>query len=193
VKQFIFVRHAETDMAGTFCGRSDPELNEYGRSQLAPLISNLSPYPITRVHTSDLRRAQQTAEAIAAHFHAEIRSREGLREIDFGLWDGLSWEEIMSRDAVSARRWIESYTEFTPPEGEVFAVFQHRVCGEVKSLIDEAPGPCVVVVTHAGFIRVVLTLLCGQSEMEALERTNGTASILVISEEEIRQNPAFIP
>jgi alpha-ribazole phosphatase len=188
VKQFIFVRHAQTDMVGTFCGRSEPELNDCGRRQLAYLIANLSEYPIRRVYTSDLRRARQTAEAIAAYFHVEICSRKGLREIDFGLWDGLSWQEILSRDPVSARRWIDSYLEFTPPKGEAFAAFQHRVSEEIRFLIEEEPGPYVVVVTHAGFMRVVLTNLCGMLEGEALERTKETANVLVISEEQIRRN-----
>jgi alpha-ribazole phosphatase/probable phosphoglycerate mutase len=188
LKQLIFIRHAQTDMAGTFCGRSDPELNEFGHMQLAPLISKLSGYPIRRVYTSDLRRARQTAEAIANYFHAEICLRKGLREIDFGLWDGLPWEEIESRDPVNARRWIKSYSEFTPPEGETFTAFQHRVRVEIKFLLDEAPGPCVVVVTHAGFTRVVLTLLCGLSEVDALERTPESAGLLVLGEKEIRRN-----
>jgi alpha-ribazole phosphatase len=193
VKQFIFIRHAETDMVGTFCGRSDPELNERGRQQLAPLIRKLLGYPITRVYTSDLRRARQTAEAIARQFGAEICPRKGLREIDFGLWDGLSWEAIESRDPASARRWVESPSEFAPPEGETFASFRHRVCGEVKLLNDEEPSEHVVVVTHAGFIRTVLTLLCGLSEMVALERTQHTASMLAVNEEEMRRNLAPAP
>ena len=186
MKQFLFIRHAETDMMGTFCGHSDPELNDNGRGQLPGLIKALSSYAIQRVYSSDLRRAKQTAEAIARHFRAELCLRHGLREIDFGLWDGLSWEEIESRDPAAAKNWVESYPNATAPEGEPFRVFQQRVCREVESLLAEAPGPYVVVVTHAGFIRVVLTLLCGFPEPDALRQTQASASVITVSEHEMR-------
>jgi alpha-ribazole phosphatase len=186
MKQFLLIRHAETDMIGTFCGHSDPELNDNGRGQLPGLIKALSSYPIQRVYTSDLRRAKQTAEAIARHFRAEVCLRHGLREIDFGLWDGLSWEEIESRDPATARNWVESYPNDTAPQGEPFRVFQERVCKEVESLLAEAPGPYVVVVTHAGFIHVVLTLLCRFPELDALRLTQASASVTMVGEHDLR-------
>jgi broad specificity phosphatase PhoE len=187
MKQFIFIRHAATDMAGTLCGHSDPELNELGRGQLAGLTNGLSGYPSERIYTSDLRRAQQTAEAIAHHFRAEICLRRGLREIDFGLWDGLSWREIELRYPAIARNWIEYYPHLTAPQGETFKAFQQRVLAEITSLIAESLGPNVVVVTHAGFIRVVLTLLCGWPEPDVLKRTQGYAAVVTISENEMRK------
>lgn len=186
MKQLLLIRHAETDMIGTFCGHSDPELNDNGRSQLPGLVKVLSSYPIQRVYSSDLLRAQQTAEAIARHFRAEVCLRNGLREIDFGLWDGLSWEEIESRDPAAARNWVESYPNATAPEGEPFRAFQQRVCKEVESLLAEAPEPYVVVVTHAGFIRVVLTLLCRFTEPDALRLTSASASVTMVGEHDVR-------
>lgn len=186
MKQFLFTRHAETDMIGTFCGHSDPELNDNGRSQLPGLIKALSSYPIQRVYTSDLLRAKQTAEAIGRHFRAEVCLRRGLREIDFGLWDGLSWGQIELRDPAMARNWVESYPNVTAPQGEPFGAFQQRVCKEVEFLLAEAPGPYVVVVTHAGFIRVVLTLLCGFPEPDALSQTQASATVIMVSEQDMR-------
>lgn len=186
MKRFLFIRHAATEMAGTFCGHSDPELNELGRGQLASLTNRLAGYAIERVYTSDLRRAQQTAVAIAERFRVDICVRRGLREIDFGLWDGLSWQEIELRYPAIARNWIAFYPHFTAPQGEPFKAFQQRVCEEIKSLLEETPGPNVVVVTHAGFIRVVLALLCGWPEPDALNRTQEYAVIVTINEDEMR-------
>ena len=65
MSELLFIRHAETDMAGTFCGHCDPELNARGRDQLADLINRLGKEEIGVVYASDLRRAHATGMAIA--------------------------------------------------------------------------------------------------------------------------------
>jgi broad specificity phosphatase PhoE len=177
VTHLLLIRHAETDMAGRFCGHSDPELNERGRQQLTVLINALSENSIRRIYTSDLRRAQQTAEAIAKHLGAELHFRAGLREIYFGRWEGLSWNEIEMRDPSLAKIWADEYPNSSAPDGELFQLFQERVCKEIKFLLKEAANP-IAVVTHAGFIRVVLTRCCKVSEQEAWDRTKNYGSIV---------------
>ena len=65
MREILFIRHAETDMAGTFCGHSDPDLNVRGRAQLAGLIKDLRGENLGSVYTSDLRRTRATGLAIA--------------------------------------------------------------------------------------------------------------------------------
>jgi alpha-ribazole phosphatase/probable phosphoglycerate mutase len=177
----ILIRHAETDMAGRFCGHSDPELNQRGRSQLAGMVNALSEQAIRRVYTSDLRRARQTAEAVAEHFGVEIHLRPGLREIHFGLWEGLSWSEIEERDPALARKWVEEYPNATAPGGESFVHFVTRAQREINFLRGEAAKLPIAVVTHAGFIRVALTSMCGASEREAWDRTKEYGSIVALN------------
>lgn len=167
-------------MAGRFCGHSDPELNERGRQQLVGLMTMLSEHAIRRVYTSDLRRAQQTAEPIAKHFEAEVNVRPGLREIHFGLWEGLSWNEIEGRDRAVAARWAETYPNSTAPAGESYQRFASRVHREMAFLLAEVAKSPIAAVTHAGFIRVVLTNWCGVSEQEAWDRTEEYGSILAL-------------
>ena len=181
----FLVRHAETDMAGRFCGHSDPELNEQGRQQLAGLVNRLSQHAIRRVYTSDLRRARQTAESIARHFGAGLHVRPGLREIHFGLWEGLSWKEIVLRDPVLAKKWAEEYPDSTAPEAEPFPQFEARVHIETAFLLGEAPESPIAVVTHAGFIRIVLTKWCRISEQDAWDRTNDYGSVVVLDTNQI--------
>jgi broad specificity phosphatase PhoE len=180
MRDFLFIRHAETDMAGRFCGHSDPELNERGRQRLAGLVDMLSAYEIREVFTSDLRRAHQTADAIGQHFGAEPRVRSGLREIQFGLWEGLSWSEIEMRDPLLARRWVEEYPKSTAPNGEPFQQFVSRVRKEVSLLQEEATKLPIAVVTHAGVIRVALTTWFGMSEQEAWDRTRCYGSVVAL-------------
>jgi adenosylcobinamide-GDP ribazoletransferase len=94
MSRVLFIRHAETDMAGRFCGHSDPDVNAKGRAQLTELAHLLSAEAIDAVYSSDLRRARSTAQAIAAARNIPLSLRPALREIDFGQWEGLSWEQI---------------------------------------------------------------------------------------------------
>ncbi len=84
MSELLLIRHAETDMAGTFCGHSDPELNARGRVQLGELINRLRKEKIGVVYSSDLRRAHTTGMAIAEAFNVACHLRSTLREINFG-------------------------------------------------------------------------------------------------------------
>jgi len=178
--RIFLVRHAETDMAGRFCGHSDPELNARGRTQLARLVTMLSQTIIRRVYASDLRRARQTAEAIAAHFGAKLHLRPGLREIYFGRWEGLTWNEIQCHDSILARNWAVEFPYSTAPGGESFRSFALRVRRGFASLLREATKSPIAIVTHAGYIRVVLTSLCRVSEQEAWDWTKEYGSVVTL-------------
>lgn len=167
-------------MAGRFCGHSDPELNERGRQQLAGLVNMLSKHAIRRVYTSDLRRAQQTAEAISTHFRTGLHVRPGLREIHFGLWEGLSWSEVEVRDPILAKNWAENYPNSTAPEGELFQQFEARVRRETAFLLGEATKFPIAAVAHAGFIRVALTNWRRLSEQEAWDTTKDFGSVVAL-------------
>src|SRR5271165_4550090 len=128
----FFIRHAETEMAGRFCGQSDPDLNAQGRTQLAALRGLLSAETIDGVYSSDLRRARSTAHAIAATRNIPLTLRPALREIDFGRWEGLSWGQIEQMDPEYARRWVDAYPQLPAPAGESFQAFEARILEEVN-------------------------------------------------------------
>jgi alpha-ribazole phosphatase len=180
MSELLFIRHAATDMAGTFCGHSDPELNARGRVQLAELIDRLRVEEIGAVYTSDLRRARTTGTAIAKAFGVGCHVRSALREVDFGQWEGITWEEIERRDEAYARRWIAEYPRLSTPEGESFCNFERRVLDEVAFLSrkTEATSRTIAVVTHAGVLRIVLCALYGCSEEAAWEQTKAYCSIV---------------
>jgi alpha-ribazole phosphatase len=170
MSRVLFIRHAETEMAGRFCGHSDPDLNTQGQAQLAGLARVLATETIGGVYSSDLRRAQSTAQAIAAGRNVPLTLRPALREIHFGEWEGLSWPEIEQMDPEYARRWVDGYPHITPPAGETFQKFEARVLEEVSHLVDR-DGESIAVVTHAGVLRLVLRHLHGCSEEEAWQQT----------------------
>jgi alpha-ribazole phosphatase len=165
----LFIRHAETDMAGTFCGHSNPPVNARGHQQILVLLKALDAEPIDAVYSSDLQRAATTADALAKAFACPSATTSALREINFGEWEGLTWPEIETKDEAYARDWSNAYPNLPAPGGESFDAFQARVLDQVQHLL--TLDGCFAVVTHAGVMRVVLRALCGLDEKETWERT----------------------
>ena len=176
----LFIRHAETDMAGTFCGHSDPELNARGWSQLPNLIHELKRWPIQEIYSSDLQRAQQTAQAIATRFQLGCHVRKELREIHFGRWEGLRWTDLEMTEPEEAARWIREYPTGDFPGGETSRSFAVRVSKEVRFYAAMRRGRTLAIVTHAGFIRLALTRIFGMSEERAWDCTRNYGSVIPI-------------
>jgi broad specificity phosphatase PhoE len=129
------------------------------------------------VYCSDLRRARSTAQAIASTRGIPLTLRPALREIDFGQWEGLSWEQVEQMDPEHARKWMDAFPNLATPAGESFQAFEARILEEVHCLLERDPGP-MAVVTHAGVLRVVLRHLCGCSESEAWQQTQSYCCVL---------------
>jgi len=177
----VFIRHAETDLAGTFCGHSDPPINLIGQAQIAEMISRLRAETFDAIYSSDLRRAVETAEPLARAFALPVIATYRLREIHFGDWEGLTWTEIEQRDPIYARRWIEAFPTLPAPNGESFAVFERRILDAVNHLCCLSQDKRIAVVTHAGVMRVVLQRLLGYSEDHARDLTKLYCSSFVCS------------
>jgi broad specificity phosphatase PhoE len=173
----FFIRHAETDMVGRFCGHSDPDLNAQGQAQLAGLAQVFSTEKVGAIYSSDLRRAQSTARAIAAGRNIPLTLRPALREIHFGEWEGLNWGQIQQADPDYARSWVDGFPHVPAPAGESFASFRARVIDEVSQLIGRARD-AIAVVTHAGVLWVVLRHLQGCSEQEAWQQTRSYGCVV---------------
>jgi broad specificity phosphatase PhoE len=167
MRTLLLIRHLETDLKGTFCGHSDPPLNDAGLRALAGLLKAVSNSQIERIVTSELLRARQTAEAIANRLGVSMEARPNLREINFGRWEGLTWGAIERDFPAEARSWAADYPNSTAPGGERFADFELRVLSEMEYLLEQAVELQIAVVTHAGFMRVALYRCFGVSTEEA--------------------------
>jgi len=177
MESLLFVRHAETDLAGRFCGHSDPPINERGHRQIEKLLAALHTESIDAIYSSDLSRAFVTADAIGRTIGLSPIVVPALREINFGEWEGLSWDEIEARDQSYALQWSSFYPDIPAPGGEAFAAFQSRVLTEVRRILALASPQSAVVVTHAGVMRVVLRSFCNLDEKAAWERTSAYCGI----------------
>ena len=146
VATILLARHGETDWnrAGRWQGWADPPLNETGRGQARRLAAQLRETPFDAVYSSDLRRAHETAEILAAPHGVRVVADPGLREIDVGSWSGLTRAEIEQRFPGMAR-----------PDGETREQHAARVLGTVERIAREHLGRRVLVVTHGGTLRAL--------------------------------------
>jgi len=167
MSDLLFLRHAETDMAGTFCGHSDPPLNARGSAQARELIARLRGERLDAIRSSDLRRAVETAAPLAQAFGIPLTVISSLREMHFGDWEGLTWAEIEQRDPAYARQWSNAFPALPAPAGETFSAFESRIVAEVEALLRDAEHGRIAVVTHAGVLRVVLRTFLGHTEEQA--------------------------
>lgn len=165
----LFIRHAETALAGTFCGRTDPPLNATGQAQLKPLQQRIAEVPCAAIYSSDLERARATAAALAELHNLPVNRSPALREIDFGDWETLSWDQIEQRDPAYAARWVAEFPTLPAPGGEPIPLFKHRVLAEIARL--RSLDRNLAIVTHAGPLRVMLEELGHFSAHHAWERT----------------------
>jgi broad specificity phosphatase PhoE len=135
----LFVRHGETDWnaEGRLQGHTDRPLNDYGRRQAHALAERLAGDEIDAIYASDLARAHETAEIVGARLGLPVALDSGLRERNWGSWEGLTGSE---RDRV----------EYV---GEAPAEHGERVLGAVRAIAERHPGGRIVVVTHGGSMR----------------------------------------
>lgn len=181
MSEILFIRHGETDLAGTFCGHSDPPLNARGEQQVRDLVASLDPHSISCVYSSDLQRATATARPIANAFQLPLMLNSDLREIGFGEWEGLTWAAIEQRDPAHARRWIAEFPHLPAPGGETFAAFESRVLSAINTLASAHEKERIAIVTHGGVLRLALRTFQGCSEAEAWSRTQAFCATFACS------------
>ncbi len=152
----VLVRHVSAEGQGDFLGQRDAPLSALGRRQLPALVRNLRHHRVNAIYCSDLSRSTATAAAIARRRRVAPVIRPQLREIHFGRWEGLSWDQVVEQFPRLAMRWLNERSTPAVPGGEPMTRFKRRVTKELKRIAAANPGQGVVVVTHAGVIRVAL-------------------------------------
>jgi alpha-ribazole phosphatase len=179
--QVVLLRHAQAGLYGHFCGHANPGLSAEGRAQIPTIIQNLSPMAPKAIWSSDLRRGTETAKPIAEHFGLDCLPSAFLREMNFGSWEGLTWEEVELQYPEDARAWVRVFPHHRPPGGESFLELQARAVGQLEEVASKAAEPgCTLVVTHAGFIRATVGWVLGMLDerIPRIGQNHGAITIL---------------
>jgi probable phosphoglycerate mutase len=146
----IVVRHGETawNREKRMQGTTDTPLSEVGREQAQALGRRLAGGRFTALYTSDLSRARDTAHAIAEHTGRAAVADPRLRERRFGIFEGLTFEEIVARYPGEHARFASRDPDYAVPGGESARSFMERCIGCLAEIAGRHPGDEVVVVTH---------------------------------------------
>ncbi len=157
-------RHGETDfpLDRIYCDeREDPPLNENGRRQAEALAQGLAGEGLAAVYASPVARTRQTAEAVAAAAGCEVILVPELVERRFGVWEGLTFDQIRAGDPDGFRAWKADQAGYAPAGGETAHQLAERVCPAIEAILARHPGERIAVVSHVGPLRVYLAQTLG--------------------------------
>ena len=155
----IFVRHGQTEwnVNGRYQGQSDVQLTVAGKEQAAKLAENFPVKKIDAIYASDLQRAMVTAETIAARFGLTVQAEPAFREISFGEWEGLTYEQIVAKWPEAMGNFLQHPDILEIPEGENFPSVQKRASARLEELVAKHEGQTIVIVAHGAVLRTLLT------------------------------------
>ena len=163
----LLARHGETDWnrQGRFQGHADPPLNATGRAQAAELAAELEAVGLAAVYSSPLRRALETAQAVAAEHGLDPVAVDALREVDVGSWQGLTRVEIETQFPEQFARWLDYDQGWE--DGESYEEMGRRAVAALLELALAHEGERVLAVTHGGPIRAAFAFADGSSHADA--------------------------
>lgn len=152
------IRHGEPaeEFRGRCYGSLDVGLSETGRVQVAEIARYLVGERATAIYASPRLRTVESARILADGFRRPIEIVPDLREIDFGDFEGLSYDDIAARYPDLYKQWMESPTEVQFPNGECEAQVRSRVLRAFEKICREQEGHTAIVVTHGGVIRIII-------------------------------------
>jgi broad specificity phosphatase PhoE len=156
VATILLVRHGETDWnrERRWQGQTDTPLNDTGRAQARELAERLALDPPAAIVASDLARARETAELLAARLGLPVALEPRLREIDVGEWSGLTMAEVEERYPEGLQRRLDGGVGWE--HGETYLELRARVVAALHDVAAADEGRAVVAVTHGGCIREAL-------------------------------------
>ena len=170
----LLARHGRTALnaLGLIQGRSVSPLDELGQAQAQQLAEHLAVLPQTpsKIWSSDLLRAEQTAGAVAARLKLEVRLDARLREQDFGDYEGRSLSELLTEDADFEQAWTQDFSLLHPPGGERFADTTARMLDWYEGVRPRQAGEVVLAVSHGLAISALLCALTDTAPREANTR-----------------------
>jgi alpha-ribazole phosphatase len=142
-------------------GHNDIDLSPLGERQLEELAAWLRPLPLTAVYASDLTRSLKGAEAICRGRDLVPQAVPEFREIHFGLWEGLSFEEIATRFPQELEARLRDLANYRLPGGESLMDVRSRALPRLMEILKQYSGQAVMLVAHAGINRIILSEALG--------------------------------
>jgi len=183
MKTIYLVRHAETtwNLEGRVQGSHDTQLSPDGLAQTEKTVEFLSALSFDAIFTSPLARARAIAEPVALNLGIPRVVVPELREIEFGDWEGHTWDEIKAMFPTTAAAWELKSPGARPGGGESLADVLDRA-RKVRLMFESTPGQLILVVAHGGFNRVLMSVLLDLplSTYDSFIQPNASISVLEV-------------
>lgn len=182
----ILVRHGQTEWnrVERFRGRADVPLNETGLAQAEATGRRVAAeWTPVAVYSSPLSRAVKTAEAIARHFDLPVQIHNGLADIDYGQWQGLTPDEAQERWPDIHHAWYTAPHTARIPGGETLDDLRARGLAAVNELAARHAGQTIVLVGHTVINRIILLGVLGLGNERFWRLRQDTCAINVFAAE----------
>ena len=159
--RLLLVRHAEVETRyhKIFGGTIDMNLSPRGHKQARLLANFLGTRKINVIYASPMKRVQQTLAPFLSNGAPSQTILQDLREVDFGGWTGLNWEQVSAKFNLLTHDWLDHIEQGMAPKGESGPQFRKRVEPCVRKIIKTNPDKNVGVFCHGGVIRMILSIL----------------------------------
>ena len=180
--QLILVRHGQTawNKQPRFRGRADIELDDTGLAQAKATAAKISRWPVSSVYSSPLKRAMVTAQAIADKLELAVQAHDGLVDIYFGTWQGLTPQQAREDNGELLDTWLKSPQKVTFPQGESLTHVRDRVVGALHELNAKHKDETIVLVSHVVVLKVLLCYVLGLDNSHFWKIEQGTCAINIV-------------
>lgn len=189
VTRLYLWRHPEVRgfEAGKFFGHTDVAMTRKGQLQAKAMAKYMSAFRLSNIYCSDLDRSRLTADVIARHQGRRLKpkSQRELRELNLGIWEGLSFADIATRYPKELEDRFADLTNYRVPKGESLSDLALRAVPVVDDLVAANEGLEICLVGHGGLNRVILADLLGMplDRIFRLEQTYGCLNIIDVFED----------
>ena len=159
----ILIRHGETDwnIEGRYTGQSDVPLNACGLEQADSLAKQLQGKKIDAIYSSDLRRAHQTAKALAESRGTRLLIDPRLREIHQGEWEGMLFKDIRASYSQAWEQRERDPLLVAPPGGETVGQVRTRVLEALRDILHQHPDSHLAIVSHGLVLALIKVHIAG--------------------------------
>ena len=159
--RLLLLRHAEVETRyhRIFGGTIDMNLSPRGHEQARILAQFLPAKQLEIIYASPMKRVQQTLAPFLNNGAPPQTIVPNLREVDFGDWTGLNWEQVCEKFKLLTHEWLEHIERGVMPNGENGAQFRTRVEPCLRKIIKDHTGQTVGIFCHGGVIRMILAIL----------------------------------
>ncbi|MFF8190026.1 bifunctional RNase H/acid phosphatase [Streptomyces bobili] len=183
---FVLLRHGETPLTPekrfSGSGGSDPALSAVGREQAERVADALARRgTVQHIIASPLARTRETAAAVAARLGLEVTVDDGLRETDFGAWEGLTFGEVRERHPDDLNAWLSDPEAEPTGGGESFAATAVRIAAARDKLVAAYAGRTILLVTHVTPIKTLVRLALGAPPESLFRMELSAASLSVVA------------